>query len=159
MGLWNAEKLTNPLGWPLHLCNTAMYIVPICLLFKLDKVFYFTLFINVLGAFLAMAMPNTAAENTVFSVRTMEFWINHYCAFFMPFVCVGLKLYSRPKMKLFLYSLVAFAVYYAVVLFLNAYLTTEDKVVDFFFINSVCINLESIKVINVRYNSKKLTFL
>ena len=123
-------------SWPLHLCNTAMYIVPICLLFKLDKVFYFTLFINVLGAFLAMAMPNTGAEVTAFSVRTLEFWINHYCAFFMPFVCVGLKLYSRPKMKLFIYSLIAFAVYYALVLFLNAYLTTEDKVVDFFFINS-----------------------
>ncbi len=127
---------TDLSSWPLHLCNTAMYIVPVCLMFKLDKVFYFTLFINVLGAFLAMVMPNTAADTPAFSVRTMEFWINHYCAFFMPFVCVGLKLYSRPKMKLFIYSLIAFALYYALVLFLNAYLTTEDKTVDFFFINS-----------------------
>ncbi len=130
------SSFTDLSSWPLHLCNTAMYIVPLCLMFKLDKVFYFTLFINVLGAFLAMAMPNTASDTTAFSVRTMEFWINHYCAFFMPFVCVGLRLYSRPKMKLFVYSLIAFAVYYALVLFLNAYLTTEDKVVDFFFINS-----------------------
>ena len=127
---------TDMTSWPLHLCNTAMYIVPICLMFKLDKVFYFTLFINVLGAFFAMAMPNTAADTPCFSVRSLEFWINHYCAFLMPILIIGLKLYSRPKMKLFLYSLTAFAAYYALVLFLNAYLTTEDKTVDFFFINS-----------------------
>ena len=123
-------------AWPLHLCNTAMFILPLCLIFKLDKLFYFTLFINVLGAFLAMAMPNTDSQTSVFSARSLEFWTNHYIAFFMPFTCVGLKLYARPKMKLFIYSLVAFAIYYAVVLFLNAYLTAEGKIVDFFFINS-----------------------
>ena len=36
--------------WPFHLCNTAMYIVAICLIFKWNKLFYFTYFINVLGA-------------------------------------------------------------------------------------------------------------
>ncbi len=127
---------TDMSSWPLHLCNTAMFIVPICLMFKLDKVFYFTLFINVLGAFFAMALPNTAADTPCFSVRSLEFWINHYCAFLMPILIIGLKLYSRPKMKLFLYSLAAFFVYYALVLFLNAYLTTETDTVDFFFINS-----------------------
>ena len=133
---YSFATFTDVSSWPLHLCNTAMYIVPVCLAFKLDKVFYFTLFINVLGAFFAMAMPNTAADTQFFSVRSLEFWINHYCAFLMPILIIGLKLYARPKMKLFVYSLIAFAAYYALVLFLNAYLTTEDKTVDFFFINS-----------------------
>ena len=27
----------DPESWPLHLCHTAMFIVPLCLIFKLDK--------------------------------------------------------------------------------------------------------------------------
>jgi ABC-2 type transport system ATP-binding protein len=123
-------------AWPLHLCNTAMFIVPICLMFKLDKVFYFTLFINVLGAFLAMAMPNVASGTGYLEYSSVRFWINHYCAFFMPIVIIMLKLYERPKIKLFGYSLAAFACYYALVLFLNALLTNWDSGIDFFFINS-----------------------
>ena len=122
--------------WPLHLCNTAMYIVPFCLIFKLDKVFYFTLFINVLGAFFAMAMPNSSETAYIFSAENLRFWINHYIAFFMPILMIALKLYERPKMKLFTYSLIAFFAYYLLVLFLNAYLTNWDSGVDFFFINS-----------------------
>ncbi len=126
---------TDLTAWPLHLCNTAMFIIPVCLAFKLDKVFYFTLFINVLGAFLAMAMPNTDGASC-FSARSMQFWNNHYCAFFMPIVIIALGLYKRPKMKLFTYSLIAFFLYYAIVLFANAYLTNYDSGIDFFFINS-----------------------
>ena len=127
------EVLTQ---WPLHLCHTAMFIVPLCLAFKLDKVFYFTLFINVLGAFFAMVMPDTSESLNIFNGASFHFWINHYCACFMPIVIIALKIYKRPKMKLFTYSLIAFACYYAMVLFLNAYLSNWDSSVDFFFINS-----------------------
>ena len=129
------EFLSNPINWPLHLCNTAMFIIPICLYFKLDKVFYFTLFINVLGAFLAMAMPNTADDTTIFSVRSAEFWLNHHLAFFMPVLLIALGMYERPKMKQFLYSLAGFGGYFLLVLILNAWFTNYGDV-DFFFINS-----------------------
>lgn len=122
--------------WPLHLCNTAMYIIPLCLMFKLNKVFYFTMFINVLGAFFAMAMPNTAGETHIFEVSSVQFWINHYCAFFMPILIIAMGMYERPKMKQFGYSLIGFGGYYLLVLFMNAYLTNWDAGVDFFFINS-----------------------
>ena len=128
------ESFTDPTTWPLHLCNTAMFIIPLCLMFKLNKVFYFTLFINVLGAFLAMALPNI--DSFCFETESVRFWINHYCAFFMPIAIIGLKMYERPKMKLFTYSLIGFAFYYALVLFMNAWLTNYDEGVDFFFINS-----------------------
>ncbi len=132
---YSFATFTDLTSWPLHLCNTAMYIVPICLIFKLDKVFYFTLFINVLGAFLAMALPNYGEVGWL-SVRSVEFWLNHYCAFFMPIIIIALRLYDRPRMKLFIYSLIAFAVYYLLVLFMNAWLTNIDPGIDFFFINS-----------------------
>lgn len=123
-------------SWPLHLCNTAMFIVPLCLVFKLDKLFYFTMFINVLGSFFAMAMPNVGEGYSVLESRTIEFWLNHYCAFCMPIILIFAKLYERPKMKVFTYSLVAFFLYFLLVLVLNAYLTNYDEGIDFFFINS-----------------------
>jgi len=128
------ENLLKPNNWPLHLCNTAMFIIPICLIFKLPKLFYFTLFINVLGAFFAMAMPNYSFESTL-SAQVVNFWINHYIAFFMPIVIVALKVYERPKLKQFIYSMVGFGIYFLLVLVLNAWFTNYGDC-DFFFINS-----------------------
>ena len=54
---YNYKSFGEPGGLPLHLCNTALYIIPICLIFKAKRLFYFTYFINVIGALLAMMMP------------------------------------------------------------------------------------------------------
>ncbi|MBO5925881.1 MAG: YwaF family protein [Clostridia bacterium] len=116
--------------WPLHLCNTAMYIVPLCLIFKMNKLYYFTLFINVFGAFLAMIMPNK--DGAILTAEQVNFWVNHYIAFFMPILCISLRIFERPKLKQFIYSLIAFACYYVFVLIVNAYYGDTD----FFFINS-----------------------
>ena len=125
----------NITQWPVHLCNTAMYIVPLCLFFKWDKLFYFTYFINVLGAFLAMAMPNYSAELNLYAASLVNFYINHYIAFFMPILIIALRLYERPRMKTFMYSMIGFAVYFLLVLILNAWFSNYGNV-DYFFINS-----------------------
>ena len=127
--------LSHMYNWPLHLCNTAMYIIPLVLIFKLDKVYYFTIFINVLGAFLAMIMPNTGDVGWL-ATRIFEFWTNHYMALLMPILLMSLRIFPRPKMKQFIYSLVAFFCYYAFVLVANSVLTGMGHEVDFFFINS-----------------------
>ena len=122
-------------GWPIHLCNTALYIIPLCIIFKWDKVFYFTYFINVLGAFLAMAMPNFADTTNLLSTRCIEFFTSHYIAFFMPLLIVALRLYDRPKLREFKYSMVGFAIYFLVVLICNAWFSNYGTV-DYFFVNS-----------------------
>ena len=128
-------NLLDLANWPLHLCNTAMFIIPIVLIFKLDKLYYFTIFINVLGAFLAMIMPNTDGANWL-ATRTFEFWTNHYMALLLPILIMSLGIFKRPKMKQFTYSLIAFFAYYAFVLIANAVLTGLGNETDFFFINS-----------------------
>ena len=130
---------TNVSGLPFHLCNTALYITPICLIFKWKKVFYFTYFINVLGAFLAMAMPNygmEGLEGTFIMADVLNFFRSHYQAFYMPLLIVGLGIFKRPRLTEFKYSLVAFAVYYVLVLVLNGWFTNYDPGIDYFFINS-----------------------
>lgn len=121
---------------PLHLCHTAMYILPICLLFNLNKVFYFTYFINVLGAFFAMAMPNYDDGLNVIASSMLRFWSNHYFAFFMPLLFVSLKMFKRPKLKEFIYSTIAFTAYFVVILFANTYFTELGHATDYFYINS-----------------------
>ncbi len=129
------ELFDSPISWPIHLCNTAMYIIPLCLIFKMNRLFYFTFFINVMGAFLAMAMPNTDDAANILSTSNYIFWINHFCAFFMPVLLVALKQFERPKGKQFLYSMISFAVYFVFILIINAWFSNYGSV-DFFFLNS-----------------------
>ena len=131
------------MGWvtalPLHLCNTALYITPLCLTFKAKRVFYFTYFINVLGAFLAITMPNYGTDGlgaTVFVSGTVGFFFDHYQAFFMPLLVVGLGIFRRPRWKEFCYSLVGFGAYYILMLICNGWFTNYNAGVDYFFINS-----------------------
>lgn len=126
----------TPTRWPLHLCNTAMFILPICLIFKLDKIFYFTLFINVLGAFLALLMPNYDANLGFLSPTIVSFWINHIQAFVMPVLIILLGIYKRPNLRFFTYSMIGFLIYFVFILIMNAWLSNFDAGVDFFFLNS-----------------------
>lgn len=128
------EDFASPMSWPIHLCHTAMYIVPLCLIFKMNRLFYFTLFINVMGAFLAMAMPNTDSAN-IFTTDSIVFWVNHFSAFFMPALVVCLGMFERPKMKQWFYSMLAFLGYFLFVLVINAWFSNYGEV-DFFYLNS-----------------------
>lgn len=129
-------------GWvttlPLHLCNTALYVTPVCLTFRLKKLFYFTYFINVLGAFLAITMPNTG-DSLILSTGICEFYLSHYQAFFMPLLTVGLGLFRRPRLKEFKYSMIAFVVYFIAMLVINAWFSNYDPNVNYFFINGAFI--------------------
>ncbi len=133
---YDFSRFVTPTRWPLHLCNTAMFIVPLCLLFRWEKLFYFTFFINVLGAFFAMLMPNSSDSDLFTYASTVRFWINHICAFALPVLIVLLRVYDRPKLRQFIYSMVGFLVYFVFVLIMNAWFTNYDSGVDFFFINS-----------------------
>jgi len=97
--------------------------------------FYFTYFINIFGAFAAMAIPNYADTTNLFSQQLVNFYINHYIAFFMPIIMVSLKMYPRPKIKQFYYSMFGFGIYFLLALIFNAWFSNYGEV-DYFFINS-----------------------
>jgi ABC-2 type transport system ATP-binding protein len=134
------ETFTSIYNLPLHLCNTAMYITPFTLLFHSYGLFYFTMFVNVIGAGLAILMPNYLASMPVFSPTTFEFFTNHLYAFFMPILIVLLGVYERPKMKYFWYSMIGFFIYYAIVMWIDIYYNALGVTVDFFFLESTFIS-------------------
>lgn len=133
---YDYTNFKEPWTWPFHLCNTAMFIIPLCLIFKMKRLFYFTYFINVLGAVFAMLMPNYNELTPILSAHIFEFWYNHWIASFMPILIVALKVFERPKIKQFFWSMAGFFGYFVLMLILNVYFTAKGHDVDYFFINS-----------------------
>ena len=156
-------SFADPLSWPLHLCNTAMFLFPLCLTFKMDRLFYFCLFINVMGSFLAMLMPNTSASVNALATDRIIFWVNHYPAFFSPVLFIALKIFKRPRFKEWVYALSAFVVYFILMLIINAWFTNYGDV-DYFFLNSDFVVgklgkwAEDTRNFTVSFNIKDLTF-
>ena len=121
---------------PLHLCHTALYVVPLCIAIDSKKLFYFTYFINVFGAFCAILMPNTGENLNVLSPAVVAYWYNHFAAFGMPLLCVALHVFERPKFKQMLWSLLFFTFYFVLVMFLNAWFSNYvSGGTDYLFIN------------------------
>ena len=134
---YSFKVFIEPYNWPLHICNTAMFILPLALVTKNEKIFYFTFFINILGALLAILMPNYSSAH-LFSARIIEFFTNHIFAMGGPLVCVLLGIFNRPRKRQFFYSMVGFAIYYVLVLVCNTVFSAiwPQYETDYFYINS-----------------------
>ena len=121
---WYEGKMyLNVKGLPIHLCHTALFIIPLCLAFNLKRLFYFTYFINVFGAIAAMLWPDTGNTTVFTATGTVQFWYNHIAAATMPLLCVALGIFEKPKMKQMLYSMGFFTAYLIIILFLNGWLS------------------------------------
>ena len=125
-------------GLPLHLCNTAIVLMFIAYVFKFKGVFYFSYFVNVLGALFAIILPNTELHAN--HIRTIHFWYNHILAFGLPILGVALGIYERPNLKMMLRTLGFFSIYFFTTVVLNAWFNSEQfsfvkqtGLVDYFF--------------------------
>ena len=135
VGRWDFEMIKDPTALPLHLCNTAMFLLPLCLIFKMNKLFNFCLFINVLGSFIALLMPDKMDGLNAIGTARVSYWVNHYAAFYLAVLFVALKLFKRPKFKEWVYALIAMAFYFVAMLFFNAWFSNYGTC-DYFFLNS-----------------------
>ena len=111
-------------GLPLHLCNTAIVMMFLAYVFKLKGVFYFSYFVNVLGAIFAIVMPNT--EYHANHIRTIHFWLNHILAFALPVLGVSLGVYERPNLKMMLRAIGFFTLYFLATVVLNGAFNSEQ---------------------------------
>ena len=113
------DVLFEPWRWPIHLCNTACYVLPFCFIFKPKRLFYFTYFINVFGAMFAILMPNTGVTTNMMDPDVFRYWSNHAIAFWMPLLAVAVKEYDKPQLKQYFYSTIWFTLYFIFVLVVN----------------------------------------
>ena len=136
--MWQSHR-SGLTSLPLHLCNTAIALMFFAYAFRLKGVFYFTYLVNIMGALMAVLLPNTSGELT--KGGNMVFWYNHIYAVVLPFLGVALKVFERPNIKLMYKAIAAFSVYVLAAATLdgwlnNSPLNTTGSEVDYFFLYS-----------------------
>ena len=140
--------------FPLHLCNAAIVLMLVAYAFKVKSIYYFTYFINVLGAFIAIVLPNP--DDPAFSLGTLTYWYNHWYAFFLPLMGVALGVFERPSFKMMSSSLIVFTCYVVFVFFFNSYLNNPnfgDKYeADYFYLYSDFFIDKAAFVKDLKYN-------
>ena len=124
-------KQTGLAGLPFHLCNTAIILMFVAHVFKLRGVFYFTYFVNVLGALFAVVMPSFSQD--AFSLHAVHFWYNHIYAVVLPLLGVALHVYKRPTLPMMYRAIGIFTIYFVSVVIINAWFNNYQSV-DYFFI-------------------------
>lgn len=155
----------NITNLPLHLCHTAMYISPLCIIFKLKKFFYFTYFINVLGAFIAILIPSSVEYSYLWEPSIILFFVNHWTAFYLPFLAIAIGVFKRPKWPEFKLAIAGFSIYFFTILFIDAWFTNYNPDVDYFFLNTdyVVENLgksfEDLRLFTITFNIGNLKFV
>jgi ABC-2 type transport system ATP-binding protein len=140
------EMINDPLDkLPLHLCHTAMFLMPLCFIFNFKKLFYFSLYVNVLGVFFAMFIPTEGGDSKfLLDYFRIAFWQNHMGALIMPILGLSFGLFEKPKWKDFLYSTLGFTIYFVLIVIINSLFTAIKQVttpgfvgtVNFFYVNS-----------------------
>jgi len=108
---------------PLHLCNTAIALMLFAFVFRLNGVFYFTYFVNIMGALCAMLLPTTAGAFT--RMDNILFFYNHIYAIILPFMGVSLGVFERPNIKLMYKAILFFAVYVLFAAVMDAWLNNS----------------------------------
>ena len=125
-------------GLPLHLCNTAVVMMLLAYVFDLKGVFYFSFFVNVLGAIFAILMP--ICDQGASHIKTIHFWYNHINAFALPILGIALGVYERPTLKMMLRAIAFFSLYFFATIILNAWFNSpalarlaKGAEIDYFF--------------------------
>lgn len=127
---WNVLHFTYT-NLPLHLCNTAIFLIFIAFAFNLKSVYYFTYFVNVIGAIFAMTLPDSSA--TLLSWSGIHFWFCHAYVLILPVLAMLLGLYKRPTFKYMRNSIYIFTIYFIAMIIANAWINTFASV-DYFFL-------------------------
>ena len=124
---------------PLHICNTVVILMLIAYVFRIKALFYFTYFVNVLGTFFAIIMPDTVGALSEPDI--VLFWYNHLYAMILPILGVALAIFPKPNFKMMLKAIGVFTIYFVAIAFVdgwfnNASFNTDGSVVDYFFLYS-----------------------
>lgn len=120
---------------PFQLCNIASYFYIIAMSFKLKKMFHFCFIANIVGALIAMFMPDFAAGN--YSFWTTHFVFEHSLVLLVPAMVMGLRIFPRLTRRSLKYVLIGFTIYFLFSFvagtILNGYSDVTGERVNYFF--------------------------
>jgi len=146
---------------PFHLCNLATILIPISILTKSKRLFSFNLYVNVVGALIAILLPDN--DSGILSFSFLKFAYEHTLDFAVPLLAVSLKVMPRGSFKQLLRGIGLFAVYFVVVMILNVWLFNYNSSVNYFYLNDEFLAqmlsiFEITRRVIVSFNIGSLTF-
>lgn len=96
---------------PLQLCNLASYLIVIALITKNKHIFNFNLIVNVLGALLAIILPDVDNKG-IFNVWNMHFITEHTHVLIVPILALAFKLFPRIDKNSLKDAFIGFTIYF-----------------------------------------------
>lgn len=120
---------------PVQLCNVASYFYLIAIPLRLKKMFNFCFLTNIVGALIAILMPD-------FATGSFGFWNAHYIfehtlVLAIPALAMGLRIFPRVEKKSLLHMWVGFTIYFLFVFtigtILNGHVDKTGYRVNYFY--------------------------
>lgn len=120
---------------PFQLCNIAAYFYLVAMIFKLEKMFHFAFIANIVGALIAILMPD-------FATGTLSFWSMHYLIehtldLLIPAMVMGLRIFPRLELRSLKYTSIGFTLYFLFVFvsgtIFNGFSDVTGETVNYFY--------------------------
>lgn len=104
---------------PLQLCNLGAYLALIMLITKNEKLFHFTLIVNVVGALIAIMILDIG-EGQIFRIWTVHFIVAHTKVLVIPILALVLKIFKPIDKKMIKHFSIGFSMYFLLILVLGS---------------------------------------
>lgn len=118
--MFTASSELNIMKLPLQLCNLGSYLALAMLLTKNEKIYHFTLVVNVVGAIVAIIVLDINKDLAFISnLWTVHYVVEHTKVLAVPILCLTLRIFKPIDMRSVKHFSVGFTVYYLFVFILG----------------------------------------
>lgn len=134
--MFGAIAEINFMRLPLQLCNLGSYLILLALITKKRMLINFTIVINVVGAILAIALPDVDGQGIGY-LWNMHFVMEHTNVLVTPILCLSLGVFSRMNRTTVRDFIICFAVYFVAMLAIGTLLNgiAERLADDYYAVN------------------------
>lgn len=110
----------NIMKLPLQLCNLGSYLALIMILKKSDKLFHFTLIVNVVGAIIAIAILDIGKDSSHLTrLFVVHYIVEHTKVLVVPLLCLVLRIFKPIEARSIKHFFIGFTCYYGFVFLLG----------------------------------------
>lgn len=110
----------NVMKLPLQLCNLGSYLALIMLAKKSEKIYHFTLIVNVVGALIAIVILDIMKKDSALThFFVIHYVVEHTKVFIIPILCLILNIFKPLTIKSLKHFSVGFTAYWFFILVLG----------------------------------------
>lgn len=114
---------------PLQLCNLASYLMLIALIFKNKVIFNFNFLVNVVGAVMAILVPDVKGYN-IFEIWNLHFIYEHTNVVVVPILSLILGVFDKINLKSYRDAVAGFSIYFVIVTIIGSIFNHLAVVLD-----------------------------